>query len=199
MVGVSAALGAGYAHHRSFPWTVDRQAILRAQQLHDDLRKNNGLTHEEFDALIQDLNVVIIDARPKSEFEAGHLHVERPAPFIPVLNIPPEDVPNQIGRLQALIGQRLVLYCTETQCDLAEELVDELEKSGLGFERSNIRIYFPGWQDGILPRRLPTATGPDTWTGLETVVPAAGADSLDPRPADEPEGSQPPPDRGGGR
>lgn len=195
MVGVSAALGAGYAHQRSFPWTVDKQAILRQRLLHDELRKHNGLTHEEFDALIHDLNVVIIDARPRSEFEAGHLFVDRPPPFIPVLNVPPEDVPNQIGRLQALVGMQLVLYCTETKCDLAEELVGELEKTGLGFERSNIRIYFPGWQDGIVPRKLPTTTGPDTWTGHEMAEPAAGAEPVDPNQAD----AAPPTDGGGGR
>jgi hypothetical protein len=198
MVGVSAVLGAGYAHHRSFPWKVDKQAVLGRKLLHDELRKNNGLTHEQFDAMIQDLNVVFIDARPKDEFEAGHLFVDRPAPFIPVLNVPPEDVPNQIGRLQQLYGQQLVLYCTSLTCDLAEELVAELEKTGLGFERSNIRIYFHGWLDGIVARGLPTETGPDTWTGVEAFDPSMGLDPADPNLIMEPPGEGGAPLEGGG-
>lgn len=157
LVIVGVSVGAGLIRARDLPWKPDVQAIEKKQSFDEWVRGNRSLTLNEFLNKI-DQGAVVIDARPADAYEAGHLLLQTEPP---VLNVPPEDFEANVNRLMELLGLPLVLYCTSNTCDYAEELYSSLQ--GLGFV--DIWIYFPGWE-GIVEAGLPTATGPDTWTGF---------------------------------
>jgi rhodanese-related sulfurtransferase len=195
IVGVSTGAAAGYAFVRGLPWMPDLEAIRkkeerqeRIRQRSQEIRSRHGVTLEEFRELISQ-GAIIIDARPAQEFERGHLAIES---YPPVLNVEPDKVLAQANRLIQLLGQSIVLYCTSEDCELAEELLIELE--ALEFDPNDIRIFFPGWE-GIVAAGLPTTSGADTWTGYEELNGPAPAGLIDEEPAvqvrEPPEGSSP--------
>ncbi len=202
IVAVSTGVAAGYAAVRGLPWMPDLEAIRkkeerqeRVRQRSQEIRARHGVTLEEFKQLISQ-GAIIMDARPAEEFERGHLAIES---YPPVLNVEPEKVLAQANRLLQLLGQPIVLYCTSEDCELAEELLIELE--ALQFDPNDIRIFLPGWE-GILAAGLPTTSGADTWTGYEELNGAAPAGLIDEEPAVEvrepPEGTSPSSDEGTG-
>ncbi len=169
---LALAAGAGYLRARELPWVPDLHAIEQKKELHQTLRQTAGITLEQFRELI-DQGAVVIDARPQEAFEQGHLDT---GSYPPVLNVPPGSIDANIDRLLPLQGYPIVLYCTSNNCDYAEDLYAELEHYGF----FDMKIYFPGWE-GIEAAHLPTATGPDTWTGLDEP-----ADSDDPNAVADP-------------
>lgn len=166
---VSTAAGAGYATVKGLPWKPDLQAVARKAELksaankeHERLRRTVGLTLDEFRTHIGQGGVVI-DARPREEFEKSHLKLDTQPP---VLNVEPHEVMRHLSRLQPLIGQPITIYCTSETCELGEELYIELERN----QFFNMRIFFPGWE-GIRKAGLPTVGGGDTWSGDSTGAP----------------------------
>lgn len=163
---LSAAAAAVHVPLRGLSWKPDVAAIEKKQVLrshvnerHAELRRTVGIDLDAFKELI-DAGAVVIDARPRSDYEKQHLSISS---YPPVLNVEPEHVDQNLDRLYQLQGQPIVLYCTAPDCELAEELYVAMESFGL----SGMKIYFPGWE-GILAAGLPTESGPDEWTGYET-------------------------------
>lgn len=165
------AAGAGYIRARDLPWTVDRNAIQREEDRRAEIRATAGVTLEELQAMIEQ-GAVVIDARPAEAFEEEHLETGFDPP---VLNVPADDLDLNIDRLIPLKGYPTVLYCTSITCDYAEDLYMEMEAYGF----YGIKIYFPGWE-AIKEAGLPTASGPDVWTGFD----GASGGSPDPNAAD---------------
>jgi rhodanese-related sulfurtransferase len=194
VLGVSTAVAVGVAQQRKLPWLPDMKKVEQKQEAarrSEELRRQFGIDLATFQELIA-ANAVVIDARPASEFEKGHLLVQS---YPPTLNVDAERAAAQFERLSQLQGQTIVVYCTSLDCHFAEELIIELET--LGFDVSTMKIYPEGWE-GIQKAGLPTAAGPDSWTGygeLSDPDPAA-------QPADEPatgeetDGEMPPADDG---
>lgn len=165
LVAVASAAGAVNATWRGLAWVPDsakvRERIDRRETVggrHAELRATLAISLDEFKEKMQQ-GVVIIDARPRVEFEKGHLAYEFNPP---VLNIEPDKVGENLHRLNELSGQALVIYCTSDECELGEELYIALEPFNLFFD---VRIFFPGWA-GLQAAGMPVATGPDTWAGL---------------------------------
>jgi hypothetical protein len=183
---LAIAAGAGYIRARALPWVPDVEAITELNEKHAWIRANTGVTLEQFQDLI-DQGAVVIDARSAEDFEQGHLET---GGYPPVLNVPPEEIHQQIDRLMQLQGYPLVIYCTSSTCEFGDDLYIELERYGF----FDIRIYFPGWE-AITELGLPTATGPDTWTGFDDEFDAGGAYETDgaeaPADPNQPEGGQP--------
>lgn len=154
---LSAAVGLGSAAVRRLPFVPNVEAIQKSEQTQSWLRAHAGLTLAEFKEHYESGGLVI-DARSPEEFAKGHLD----APLI--LNIPPDDLAGRGDILMSFLGQPIVLYCTSNECDLAEQLWEGLEAYGLTAQTipPAARIYFPGWQDGILPNNLPTRQGATT-------------------------------------
>lgn len=172
---LSAAAAAVHVPIRGLSWKPDVSAIEKKQGLrshvnerHAELRRTVGIDLDAFIELI-DAGAVVIDARPRSEFEKQHLSISS---YPPVLNVEPEHIERNLDRLFQLQGQPIVLYCTAPDCELAEELYVAMESFGL----SGMKIYFPGWE-GILAAGLPTESGPDEWSGYEPAD--DGADSAE--------------------
>lgn len=181
LAAAASAAGAINAGWRGLPWVPDtakvKERIDRRETVggrHAELRATLAISLDEFKAKMQQ-GVVIIDARPREEFEKGHLAYEFNPP---VLNIEPDKVAENTQRLEGLRGWPLVIYCTSDDCEFGEELFIALEPTGLFFD---VKIYFPGWA-GLQAAGMPVATGPDTWAGMsgeappmEDAAPDAGA------------------------
>lgn len=172
IIGLATAAGAISAAARGLPWQVDVAAVQkkRAQALAvqgraAELRERLSISLDELrERMAAGGQHIFIDARPAEEFAKGHLLVEQ---FPPTLNIEPQNVHDrELERVMQLVGLPLVIYCTSDTCELGDELVLQLE--GLGFDLAQIEIYYPGWE-GIQQAGLPTATGPDGWTGFDAV------------------------------
>lgn len=151
LVLISAGVGVGYASYRGLPLFPDPGA----ENGHALWVQETGLSYERF---VQhcELGELVIDARPRELFEAGHLD----APF--VINIPADEAADgyHLERLTQYLGQQVVLYCASESCESAEILWRLMQASGFS---SEVHIYHPGWK-GIEAAGLPTVSGPDLFS-----------------------------------
>ncbi|HEC10484.1 MAG TPA: metalloregulator ArsR/SmtB family transcription factor [Acidimicrobiales bacterium] len=78
--------------------------------------------------------VLVIDVRPRAEYEAGHIEG--------ALSIPVTELPGAIGSLPPDVG--IVAYCRGPYCVFADEAVRHLTAAG----RSSFRLEggFPEWR-----------------------------------------------------
>ncbi len=196
LLGASAIAGALNAAYQGVPWVPDlgaleakrqRQAELskkypglaaEVERRWDELHKERAVKLDELRGVLEGGGVVLIDARPSSEFERGHLRYDHEPP---TLNVEPDTVDANLGRLMPLLGQPFILYCTSDTCELAAELFILLEQNGF----SEMRIFVPGWA-GIEKSGLPTESGPDGWQGF-AAEPGADAEDAPPETLDEAE------------
>jgi rhodanese-related sulfurtransferase len=151
IVSVSLVVSAGHALLRHVPWIPDRIAMEAEVARRDQLRATVGVTLDEFLRLI-DEGAIVIDARPPSAFEQGHLA----APQTLVLNVPADEFEQHVPRLMELAGARFVLYCSSEACDSAEDVYAAM--TDVGFDPADLFIYFPGWE-GIVEAGLETEAG----------------------------------------
>lgn len=166
MLAISIAAGATQRAITGHPWVPDRKKVEdtntkrgELEKRQDELRKTIGVTLEEFQRGIAE-GAIVFDARPASEFEKAHLALDGP---IPVLNVEPDKVNQNLDRILPFQGQPILIYCTSPTCELGEELYLELEKA----QFFGMKIYFPGWE-GLSKAGVKTTTGPDRWTLADT-------------------------------
>jgi rhodanese-related sulfurtransferase/DNA-binding MarR family transcriptional regulator len=122
---------------------------LEAQSLvRDFLAETRDLEMIDSDSLfarMRDGQVVLIDVRPRDEFEAGHI----PG----AISLPLEDLEDHLSELPR--NTRVVAYCRDTYCVLAPSAVRAMQRFGLSTER--LDIGFAEWvADG---RPVETAPG----------------------------------------
>jgi len=87
---------------------------------------------EELIARLRRGEVVLVDVRPKQEFESGHIDGAR--------SIPLEELERRIGELPA--AAEIVAYCRGPFCAYAHEAVRRLQAQG-----RNARRLQEGWPD----------------------------------------------------
>jgi rhodanese-related sulfurtransferase len=78
------------------------------------------VTREELVRRAETGTVVVLDVRPREEYDAGHI----PG----AISIPVEDLPGRLAELPA--DQEIVAYCRGTYCVLAHEAVHLLTEHG---------------------------------------------------------------------
>jgi rhodanese-related sulfurtransferase len=103
------------------------------QEFHSARQNDNVVSRDEAASLSRQ-NAVLLDVRPRSEFEAGHLSG--------AINIPIEELPNRFEELPR--DQRIVAYCRGIYCLLADEAADLLIANGLDVVR--LEGGWPEWQ-----------------------------------------------------
>jgi rhodanese-related sulfurtransferase len=150
LILAAAAAGAvGSARHFQMPWIADREKLTAQQSCAEEARATAGIDTAALQAHYS-AGFLVIDARPEEEFLKGHLA----APMI--LNLPPADAVSRISELSGFEAEPIVIYCTSLKCHLGEELYCILASYGF----INLKLYLPGWDDGIVKEKLPVATGP---------------------------------------
>ena len=87
----------------------------------------------EFDRLTHDDDVVLVDVRPETEFNAGHVEG--------AINIPSVDLAARMAELPR--NARIVAYCRGPYCVLAATAVHRLREAG--FTASRLAAGYPDW------------------------------------------------------
>ncbi|HET9715756.1 MAG TPA: rhodanese-like domain-containing protein [Pseudolabrys sp.] len=102
--------------------------------------KTGEVSTEELRRILADGSAIVIDARPRAEFDAGHI------PGARVLDTPPDD---QIGAVERLVkgdkAAALVVYCNGPYCQASRRLAERLMAAGF----TNVRRYqlgMPVWR-----------------------------------------------------
>jgi rhodanese-related sulfurtransferase len=88
-------------------------------------------------------NAVLLDVRPRAEFEAGHLRG--------AINIPIDALAGRLAELPR--AQRIITYCRGKYCLFADEAADLLNENG--FDVVRLEGGWPEWQT----EGRPTVTG----------------------------------------
>ena len=112
----------------------DRLAEVRqlASEFHS--ARNNGVVISRDDALSASRKAILLDVRPASEFESGHLQG--------AINIPIGELPGRMEELPR--NRRIIAYCRGIYCLLADEAAELLIANG--FDVVRLEGGWPEWQ-----------------------------------------------------
>ncbi|MPZ89770.1 MAG: metalloregulator ArsR/SmtB family transcription factor [Nitriliruptorales bacterium] len=111
--------------------------------------EREAIGHEELIRRLDDLEVIVLDVRPRLEYESGHIAGSRSVPldeFDDALGTLPEDV-------------EIVAYCRGPYCVYADEAVRRLRAAG--YRARRLEDGYPEWQR----RGLPVTPAPDAPPG----------------------------------
>ncbi|HYM14290.1 MAG TPA: ArsR family transcriptional regulator [Dehalococcoidia bacterium] len=127
--------------------TVAERRLAEVAQLKRDFEIEGAGTEQvsrgDLLAQIDQGKIMLIDVRPRIEFESGHL----PG----AVSIPADELPARLGTLPKRL--RIVAYCRGEYCLLADEAVATLR--GAGFDAVRLAGGWPEWWD----ERRPTVSG----------------------------------------
>jgi rhodanese-related sulfurtransferase len=97
-------------------------------------REVEPITREELVSRLRRRDVVVIDVRPRSEYEAGHIPGAR--------SIPPDEVRKRLRELPKDV--EVVAYCRGPFCVYADDAVRALQRRGTRSRR--LQDGFPEWR-----------------------------------------------------
>ena len=128
---------------------VGEARLAELHQIQLDFRKNRGAfeaigMQELFDRMRAD-DVIVLDVRPTSEYEAGHIAGARSIP-LDELEARLEEIP---------LNAEVVAYCRGPYCVFADEAVDQLHRHGRAARR--LELGYPDWWAAGLPVSRPSA------------------------------------------
>lgn len=113
-----------------------RQVVTDWFDARDELEP---VSRKELRARLKDGEVVVIDVRPRQEYEAGHI----PG----AISIPLDRLPQEASTLPK--GREVIAYCRGPYCVLAPEALTILRSKGLIARR--LQDGFPEWKRSGLP------------------------------------------------
>jgi rhodanese-related sulfurtransferase/DNA-binding HxlR family transcriptional regulator len=128
-------------------WAAVRDVAVRhvaeVNQLADEyLGERDGVEHvsaEELQKRLTRGDVVVLDVRPKPEYEAGHIPGARSVPLDELASLTPK-LPRR---------RQIVAYCRGPYCVYADDAVRLLQARGL--EARRLDVGFPEWRRAGLP------------------------------------------------
>lgn len=119
------------------------ERIAEMEKLINDFRKKrNTLEAVRIDELLDRLaskNIVLLDVRPSSEYDDGHIP--------DAINVPVEEVTSQLKKLSK--SKQYIAYCRGPFCVFADEAVSVLVKEG--FRAKRLHEGFADWKSKGLP------------------------------------------------
>ncbi len=106
-----------------------------------------AISQEDLKKRLSDPSLVVLDVRPSSEFEAGHIRGAR--------SVPIDELRSRLAELPK--SRTVVAYCRGPYCVFADEAIDLLRSKG--FKALRLETGFPEWmiegypisQGAILP------------------------------------------------
>jgi rhodanese-related sulfurtransferase len=133
LLAALCAAGANLVHPHGIPWTRDAAESVAAAAL------ERGIPLLRRDALRAGLrsgDLLVFDARPEADYNAGHIEGALPFPF--------EDAERGFDQWAALWadGPRVAAYCGGEPCDDALLLLEFLRARGV----TNVALYAAGYE-----------------------------------------------------
>ena len=104
-------------------------------------RDGNGVSRDEVKELLIG-KAVLLDVRPRQEFETGHLRA--------AVNIPIDELPNRFSELP--LDRQIITYCRGEYCLFADEAADFLRANG--FDAVRLEGGWPEWQSEGRPVQI---------------------------------------------
>ena len=104
-------------------------------------RDGNVVPRGEVNELLKGL-AVLLDVRPRQEFETGHLRG--------AINIPIDELPDRLGELPR--DGQIITYCRGEYCLFADEAADFLRANG--FDVVRLEGGWPEWQSEGRPVQI---------------------------------------------
>ncbi len=108
----------------------------------DNFSSRDKLTpvrRDELLSLVKSGEAMVIDVRPSSEYDAGHIEG--------AVNIPLESLTQRLSKLPK--DQEIVAYCRGPYCMMAFDAVDQLRQHG--YRARRLEDGFPEWKIDQLP------------------------------------------------
>lgn len=107
-------------------------------------RRFEAVPREELVRRLRRGEVVVLDVRPATEYEAGHIAGAR--------SIPIEELSRRLRNVPK--GTDVVAYCRGAYCVFADEAVRTMARRG--YRASRLEEGFPEWRDAGLPVEVGT-------------------------------------------
>lgn len=123
--------GAQAAEPRAGDKSSDDGAVARQEAISE-----GSVSADQVKAMLEDSNVVIIDARSPEEFDEGRV----PS----AINVPYDQLPEYYQQLitEIPLDALVVCYCQGPDCDFSHELATELRIMGF----MNVVLFTGGWE-----------------------------------------------------
>lgn len=109
---------------------VGETHLAEVQQLVDAFLQNRAAFHPELREALPEERVILLDVRPASEYQAGHLPLAR--------SLPVDELEARLGELPQ--DQPIVAYCRGPYCVFADEAVTLLRCYGFAARRLEVRV-----------------------------------------------------------
>ncbi len=119
---------------------AELEKILNRQR--NDNKSSNAVNLDELEEMIRSGDVVLMDVRPSSEFEQGHISG--------AVSIPMEKLMTEIKNLPK--NGEIIAYCRGPFCVLADEAVKLLDEKGFRVRR--LDEGYPEWKVRMLERSM---------------------------------------------
>jgi len=117
--------------------SVGQRRLAEVAQIEAGYRSDisAGLTHDELATLLAEETALLVDVRPRLEYESGHL----PG----AISIPVDELPARLGELPR--DRRIVTYCRGIYCAMSDDAEALLRERG--FEVVRLEGGWPEWWD----------------------------------------------------
>lgn len=123
---------------RSFAFSRNAEMERLMDELHDR-NEEVAFDAEDLKRKMDEEDLVLVDVRPESEFQAGHI--------ADALSIPHDRIEEELDRIPSDKG--VVAYCRGPFCVMSDRAVQVLRKNG--FKATSFQDGFSGWIEKGLP------------------------------------------------
>ncbi len=127
-------------YHHIVKYAINEIAELERtlSRQREDCKALQAVSLEELEELVKNENVLLMDVRPVSEFQSGHIGG--------AVSIPLDEL---ISRLKDLPGNKeIIAYCRGPFCVLADEAVKTLSEKGYKVRR--LDFGYPEWKTRLM-------------------------------------------------
>lgn len=120
-----------------FSQNAEIERLIR--DFRDHRQSLESITSEDLKKRLEMNNVLVLDVRPKEEYDEGHI--------AKAISIPSNQLANRLNELPK--NREIIAYCRGPLCAMADEAVDMLKK--YGFRSKRLNEGFPEWLLQDLP------------------------------------------------
>lgn len=148
IIALSCLIALGVNHFRSdgTPLIGDRSVDARFS---DSAGDSMVISLEQARTLFEQKSILFLDARPKEQYDEGHIDG--------ALSLPQQEAENYFvqlaSKLDNTVDKTIITYCDGETCELSHELALFLKE--MGFD--NVRVLVNGWSvwnEAGLPKEI---------------------------------------------